>query len=98
LDNALKNTREGSVEVGISGLPGDEVQIRVSDTGKGISKTFQKRMFEPFVREKENGMGNHGLGLGLTLAREFTKLINGDLEIHSLPGEGTEAKLTIGVK
>lgn len=98
LDNAIKNTRKGSVEVEIKEPEQDRIEIRVTDTGKGISKAFQNEMFEPFRRDKKNGPGDHGLGLGLTLTREFCKLLNAEIRLTSEPGKGTEAVLSIPVK
>jgi signal transduction histidine kinase len=95
LDNAIKNTRDGRVEVGITGQAGEGIEIRISDTGNGISGEFQKEMFKPFRRDNKNGPGDHGLGLGLTLTREFCKLINADITLKSQTGKGTEVRLSI---
>jgi signal transduction histidine kinase len=97
LDNAIKNTRDGRVEVGIKDQNKDWLEIRISDDGKGIGSDFQKDMYEPFRRESRNGPGNYGLGLGLTLAKEFCNLINAEIEINSEKGKGTNVKLSIPV-
>jgi len=95
IDNAVKNTQEGQVEIKISRENDKSLQISVTDTGRGMSKSFQKEMFDPFKRELTNGLNGHGLGLGLTLVKEFCKLINGNIYISSEPGKGTRVKLTI---
>jgi len=98
LDNAIKNTRNGRVSVDISKSNKDWIEIRVSDSGKGISKGFQKDMFKPFSRDRDNGPGVHGLGLGLTLTREFCKLLNAEIKLKSEVGKGTDVLVSIPVK
>jgi signal transduction histidine kinase len=98
LDNAIKNTRKGRVEVEIKEPEQDMIEIRVKDTGKGISKAFQNEMFEPFRRDKQNGPSDHGLGLGLTLTKEFCNLLKAEIRLTSEPGKGTEAILSMPLK
>jgi len=95
IDNAVKNTPEGHIEVMISQDNDKSLKITVSDTGRGISQTFQNEMYLPFRRELSNGANGHGLGLGLTLTKEFCKLINGKIHIASKPGKGTRVSLTL---
>jgi signal transduction histidine kinase len=95
IDNAVKNTQEGHVHVMVSQNNDKSLKITVSDTGRGISQEFQKEMYLPFKRELSNGTNGHGLGLGLTLIKEFCKLINANIHIGSKPGKGTKVNLTI---
>ena len=92
LANAFKFTREGSVTLTASLVPGqkDSIKIAVSDTGIGIPKEKQKLVFEAF--QQADGSTSRefgGTGLGLSIAREYTKLLGGRLSLESEPGKGT---------
>jgi two-component system sensor histidine kinase EvgS len=95
IDNAIKNTEEGQVEVMVSQDNDTSLKITVSDSGRGMSKTFQEEMYLPFKRELSDGANGHGLGLGLTLIKEFCNLINANIHIKSKPGKGTRVHLSI---
>ncbi len=95
IDNAVKYTQKGRVEINVRKDKDNILEIGVSDTGRGISPSFQKKMFNPFSREKMKGNNGHGLGLGLTLTKEFCKLINVNIDVSSDPGKGTRVKLSI---
>ena len=95
IDNAVKNSPDGQLEILVSPNNDKSLKITVTDTGRGMSQTFQKEMYLPFKRELSNGTNGHGLGLGLTLIKEFCKLINANIHIASKPGKGTRVNLTI---
>ncbi len=95
IDNAIKNTQEGQIEIKVSQDNDRSLKITVSDTGRGMSQAFQKEMFLPFKREMSNGANGYGLGLGLTLIKEFCKIINVKIHIASKPGKGTRVHLNI---
>jgi signal transduction histidine kinase len=95
IDNAVKNTQDGHIEIQVSNGRDKSLKINVSDNGRGISQSFQKEMYDPFKRELADGANGHGLGLGLTLTKEFCKLIDANIHISSKPGEGTRVYLTI---
>ncbi|MEK6646339.1 MAG: ATP-binding protein [Candidatus Firestonebacteria bacterium] len=63
------------------------VEITVSDTGVGILKEIQKRMFEQFFTTKEVGKGT---GLGLSLCYEIIQKHNGTIKFESESGKGTK--------
>ncbi len=98
LDNALKNTTKGRVEIVIEEEGKKFTEIRISDTGTGIDKSFQEKMFEPFSRDRKKGTVDYGLGLGLTVAKEFGKLINAEIDMVSEPGKGTDVRFSIPMK
>ncbi len=66
--------------------PGDYVQLKISDTGVGMSEDVRKHAVDPFFTTKSHG---HGTGLGLSTAFAFIRQSNGSLNIDSEPGKGT---------
>ncbi|HCY55061.1 MAG TPA: histidine kinase, partial [Oceanicaulis sp.] len=64
---------------------GDEVHIRLADTGPGIPQAVQARLFEPF----SSGGGEGSTGLGLSIARELAGLMEGRITLQSTGPEGT---------
>lgn len=95
VDNAVKFTREGSVELH-SAMAGASVMFTIKDTGIGISKESLKTIFEQFRQEED---GHHrsfeGLGIGLTMARKVAENMDGFLWVESEKGEGSEFFFTI---
>lgn len=84
--NAVKYTDSGAVEVLASRAGSDRTRFAVRDTGVGISKHVQARIFEAFEQGVAPGSGT---GLGLALARELVLLMGGELTVSSTPGEGS---------
>jgi two-component system sensor histidine kinase BaeS len=93
LSNAIKYTPPGGAVSVSSGVAGDKFWVRVSDTGPGISAEDQKRIFTPFFRGRATSGANHGTGLGLSIARELIVAHNGQLEVSSTPGQGSQFTL-----
>jgi signal transduction histidine kinase len=91
VDNAIKYTDKGKIKIS-SKTTTDYVTITISDTGLGINETIINRLLEPFVQEEPDGhLRNYeGAGLGLTIAFEYTKLMNGEMNIKSSKNVGTE--------
>jgi heavy metal sensor kinase len=95
LSNALKyNRQNGDVHVSIS-AEGDDVMLRVADTGIGISTEHLPHIFDRFYRVPEvyNTPGENtperGLGLGLNFVAWIVKAHRGTITVESRPGEGT---------
>ncbi len=89
---ATSNTRlDADNLAGLGGLlPGDYVQLSVSDTGAGMSQAVVDRAFEPFFTTKESGKGS---GLGLSMVYGFVKQTGGHVTIQSEPGHGTTVRI-----
>lgn len=88
VDNALKYTKEGNVEVKAF-KEGDSAVILVKDTGVGISQDFLGNIFEPFTRENF-AKKETGLGLGLAIVKRITELHKGEISVKSKVNFGTE--------
>lgn len=89
-DNAVKyNVEGGSVTVDV-GLEGQNVVLRVCDTGIGIPPEYQDRVFERFFRvDKSRSKAIGGTGLGLAIVKHAVKYHSGHLCLKSTPGQGT---------
>lgn len=94
LGNAVKFTPEGGAVVVTARPVGDELEIRVTDSGVGIPLEDQPHMFEPFYQ-----VGSHqqGWGLGLALARSLVELHGGRIWLESEPGRGSCFHFTLPV-
>lgn len=90
-DNAVKYNRRGG-EVFVRLKDGeDAVRVNVRDTGIGIPKEDQERIFERFYRvDKSHSKEIGGTGLGLSIVKHGVKTLNGRLWLNSEPGQGTE--------
>ena len=91
LSNAIKFTDPGgritmSAQVGAFG----NLELRVTDTGVGISTDDLERIQQPFVQLADAMTRQHdGSGLGLAIVRSIVTLHGGDFRMESTPGEGT---------
>lgn len=92
VDNAIKYTPEGGkVLVRIEPSENGVVRFSVADTGIGISKEDQEKIFDRFYRvDKARSREMGGNGLGLAIAEEIVNLHNGRIFIESELGEGTK--------
>jgi len=103
LSNAFKYTLfGGSIELKI--LPvfqsgnQDFLTIKVIDTGIGISKEEQEKIFERFYQTSESKALNLGSGIGLTLSQEYARLHKGSITVESSPSKGSSFNLSIPIK
>ncbi len=96
LSNAVKYSEEGSVTLSARETDGD-VEIRVSDTGIGISEEDLPRVFEAFERlDSRLRVQAGGTGLGLYLTKKIvTELLGGAVSVHSKLGEGSQFTLRV---
>lgn len=90
-DNAIKyNHSGGKVFVSVTNVP-DGVLLSVKDTGIGIPKDQQERVFERFYRvDKSHSKEVGGTGLGLSIVKHAAKLHGAKITLESEPGKGTE--------
>jgi signal transduction histidine kinase len=89
LENALKFTDNGSIELGYRILD-ETIEIYIRDTGIGIHEDNLDIIFEKFSQEnKETSQKYGGIGLGLSIAKENTILLGGEIAVQSKKGEGS---------
>ena len=95
IDNAIKFTNQGIVNI-VSELENENIKIAISDTGIGISDEMQNVIFEPF-RQVETGTCRNfgGNGLGLSIAKAYTELLNGNISLKSEINKGTTICISI---
>ena len=95
LTNAIKYS-PGTSEVHIKVEErGDNVYVGVKDFGIGINADQQKNVFEKFYRVEETAIHFQGLGIGLYISAEIIRRHNGEVGVHSVPGEGSEFYFSI---
>jgi len=92
--NAVKFAGEGGrVTVTARRTDAGDLAVAVSDTGPGIAQDDLERVLHPFEKSEDRLSSDHqeGTGLGLAISRQLMVLHDGDLHLHSTPGEGTTA-------
>lgn len=92
--NAVRyNNRGGSVTVTVKPVNG-RILLSVKDTGIGIPKEHQERVFERFYRvDKSRSKQSGGTGLGLAIVKHIVAQHNAEMTLESEPGKGTEIKI-----
>lgn len=97
VDNAIKYTPpEGHIWVSALHRTAQNVQITVSDTGPGIPKEAQERIFSDAVR-LDRDHGSEGYGLGLTLCRQILRAHYGQIWVEERPGGGSSFHVSLPV-
>ncbi len=102
LCNAGKFTEEnGSVSLKLNELAGDDetprYEIRIKDTGIGMSREFAERLFIPFERERTSTVSKiQGTGLGLAITKSIVDMMGGNITVQTEKGKGTEFTVTVG--
>lgn len=96
INNAEKYTSSGFIEVGYKRTGAQKLLFYVKDTGKGISESQQKIIFQQFRQIKDQAPETFsGTGLGLAIARGIAHAMGGKLHVKSRPGAGSTFTLTI---
>ncbi|MEO2166789.1 MAG: ATP-binding protein [bacterium] len=99
VDNAIKHAGDGGICVCVAnsmirGQPA--VAFRVSDTGAGIPAAYLEWIFGEFNQLNLATKGGEiGVGLGLAVGRRLARLLEGELDVHSTPGEGSSFELKL---
>jgi len=95
--NALKFTQKGYVKCAVK-YQHNKLHFVVEDTGMGISKKYQKKIFKPFEQISSNKFTKNGTGLGLAITKELISLLGGKIELKSEKGKGSIFTFTIKFK
>ena len=89
LENAIRYTTSGGIVLGCR-RRGEQIRIEVWDSGIGIPKTEQEKIFEDFYQiGNTERSGKKGLGLGLAIIRRLAHLLQHRIELRSSPGRGS---------
>lgn len=96
MGNAIKFTEEGFIEIGITSEEISKteshvnLEIHIKDTGIGISKERQDRIFREFEQEDYSTSDKYGgTGLGLSISNRLAQLMNGSVKVESIQGSGS---------
>lgn len=95
VSNAIKYTKAGTIELALK-EKGDAIELRVKDTGTGISATDQKKLFAPFFRVASDDVSQiSGSGLGMWITRQLIELMGATIGVESIKGVGTHVVVTV---
>ncbi len=86
--NAIKYTPKGSITIKINEKNGN-YNFSVIDTGRGIPKEYQDKIFEPFFRIDKQRYKKKGMGLGLNICKKITTALGGNITVESEPEKGS---------
>lgn len=101
ISNSIKYTNEGGeVKISIEQMENKEDRadyvFTVTDNGIGMSREFQKHIFDEFAREQSSTMsGVEGTGLGMSIVKKLVDLMGGKIRIKSKQNEGTEVRVNL---
>jgi PAS domain S-box-containing protein len=90
ISNAIKFTEEGYVRVAARKRDLDRWELKVTDSGPGISGEAQSRLFKPFELAEDPVTRKHtGAGLGLSITKQLVEVLGGEIELQSQLGQGS---------
>ncbi|MGB9832752.1 MAG: sensor histidine kinase, partial [Caldisericum exile] len=89
IDNAIKFTKSGYIKIAAIEEK-DKVKVVVEDSGLGINEKDLPHIFERFYKGENNKDGNEGMGLGLSIVKEYVYAHNGEIYVESEIGKGTK--------
>jgi len=95
LNNAFKFTPAGGSVTVRARTGGSSLVVEVQDTGRGIDKAEQERLFEPYQQLEEERARLGGLGLGLSLSKKLVELHGGQIWVQSEKGKGSTFSFSI---
>ena len=94
ISNAIKFTSQGAVSISVArgddGTQAEAIRFVVRDTGIGIAREVQARLFEPFVQAESSTARRYGgTGLGLVISAQLARQMGGEITLESEPGRGS---------
>jgi PAS domain S-box-containing protein len=99
VSNAIKFTAEGKVEIMARVLPNDSaLEVEVTDTGIGISREQQEKLFQPFMQANSaTTRGQEGTGLGLAITKQLVSMLGGEIAFESVPNRGSTFRIKMPI-
>jgi signal transduction histidine kinase len=95
VSNAIKYTPKGTIELSLEEKPA-YIELRVKDTGMGISSEDQQKLFAPFFRVASDDVSKiTGTGLGMWITKQFIELMGGTVGVESIKGVGTHVVISL---
>ncbi|MCM1102679.1 MAG: response regulator [Clostridium sp.] len=105
LSNAVKYTQDGGyIKLTVEELQRmsdgySRIQFTIRDNGQGMSREYQKILFEPFSREQNTAWNKTpGTGLGMTITKSLVDLMHGSIKVTSSPGKGSTFVVELGLR
>lgn len=102
ISNAVKYTKAGTVSVIVEGIWKDDryfIKMIVKDTGIGIEEENVDKIFEAFERvDSQKNPGIEGTGLGLSIVKSLVEIMEGEISVRSVYGEGSEFEIIVPQK
>lgn len=95
LSNAVKFTDQGSVTM-TARYEDRRLVVAIADTGKGMEPADRERIFQEFTR-LPGAQGKEGFGLGLSIVRMLVQLLEGTIDVDSVPGKGSTFTIYIPI-
>lgn len=99
LSNAAKFTENGNIHLNVSkDEKGNDIKFEVQDTGVGIPMEYMDDLFKKFTQEDSSTTRKHGgSGLGLSISKQLSNLLNGDITVLSKKGSGSTFTLRLPI-
>jgi len=99
ISNAIKFTEQGAVFISVArdydAAQEEAIRFQVKDTGIGIAREVQARLFEPFVQAESSTARRYGgTGLGLVISAQLARQMGGEIALQSTPGQGSTFSFT----
>jgi signal transduction histidine kinase/CheY-like chemotaxis protein len=95
LNNSIRYTEKGGIEIGYKLISEQRIEFCVKDTGIGLSRDLQKRLFGRPSDEENGAVRPEGSGLGLSIAKNVIRLMGGKIWVESELGKGSAFYFTI---
>src|SRR5699024_5244603 len=99
LTNAVKYTDNGYINLNVKCVKTDQICrliVSVKDTGRGIKKEDISKLFTKFQRvDEDRNTTIEGTGLGLAITKQLVQMMNGNIVVNSVYGEGSEFTVAI---
>ncbi|CAA6820832.1 MAG: Sensory box histidine kinase/response regulator [uncultured Sulfurovum sp.] len=99
LSNAVKFTSKGKISLFVSKVNQNRFQFKIKDTGKGLTKEEQKKIFKAFTQADATSSRQYeGTGLGLTISKQLVEMMNGKIWVDSTYNKGSSFIFEIELK